>query len=132
MEAPDDDGTPKVINVPSNDFDSLYEHRRAAKDRSVTESLYFDRNPMNNSSFHNLLIGEGESQLLYSKSSERDKIALEEFQMISIVGRGTFGKVFLAYLPSSEKYYALKSMRKDVIVDKNSLENINLERLIML
>ena len=79
MEAPDDDGTPKVINVPSNDFDSLYEHRRAAKDRSVTESLYFDRNPMNNSSFHNLLIGEGESQLLYSKSSERDKIALEEF-----------------------------------------------------
>ena len=132
MEAPDDDGTPKVINVPSNDFDSLYEHRRAAKDRSVTESLYFDRNPMNNSSFHNLLIGEGESQLLYSKSSERDKIALEEFQMISVVGRGTFGKVFLAYLPSSEKYYALKSMRKDVIVDKNSLENINLERLIML
>ena len=52
--------------------------------------------------------------------------------MISVVGRGTFGKVFLAYLPSSEKYYALKSMRKDVIVDKNSLENINLERLIML
>ena len=132
MEAPEDDGTPKVMDVPSNLFDSLYEHRRAAKDRSVTESLYFDRNPMNNSSFHNLLIGEGESQLLYSKSAERDKIALEQFQMISVVGRGTFGKVFLAFLPSSEKYYALKSMRKDVIVDKNSLENINLERLIML
>ena len=52
--------------------------------------------------------------------------------MISVVGRGTFAKVFLVHLPSNQKYYALKSMRKDVIIDKNSLENINLERLIML
>jgi serum/glucocorticoid-regulated kinase 2 len=49
-----------------------------------------------------------------------------------VVGRGTFGKVFLTYLPSKEKYYALKSMRKDVIQDKHSVENIKLERLIML
>lgn len=52
--------------------------------------------------------------------------------MISIVGRGTFGKVMLAHLPTNGKYYALKSMRKDVIMDRNSVENINLERLIML
>ena len=52
--------------------------------------------------------------------------------MISVVGRGTFAKVFLVHLPTNQKYYALKSMRKDVIIDKNSLENINLERLIML
>ena len=52
--------------------------------------------------------------------------------MISVVGRGTFAKVFLVHLPSNHKFYALKSMRKDVIIDKNSIENINLERLIML
>ena len=87
---------------------------------------------MNNSSFRGLIIGSGQSQLLYSKSSERDKAALEEFQMISVVGKGTFGKVFLVYLPVNQKFYALKSMRKDVIIEKNSLENINLERMIML
>ena len=38
----------------------------------------------------------------------------------------------LAHLPTNGKYYALKSMRKDVIMDRNSVENINLERLIML
>lgn len=52
--------------------------------------------------------------------------------MISVVGRGTFGKVFLVYLPTNGKFYALKSMRKDVIQERNSIENINLERLIML
>lgn len=52
--------------------------------------------------------------------------------MMSVVGRGTFGKVFLVYLNSKEKFYALKSMRKDVIQDRNSVENIKLEKLIML
>jgi len=52
--------------------------------------------------------------------------------MVSMVGKGTFAKVFLVYEPNTKKYYALKSMRKDVIIDKNSVDNINLERLIML
>jgi hypothetical protein len=39
----------------------------------------------------------------------------------------------LVYLPDSEiKFYALKSMRKDVILDRASVQSINLERLIML
>ena len=133
----DDDGTPKVqvVEEDDDDFNNIYEHRQVAKDRmasTVSTSLWFEKSPLNNSSFNELLVGAGESQLLYSKSSERDRAALEQFQMISVVGRGTFGKVFLVYLHSSEKFYALKSMRKDVIVDKNSFESINLERLIML
>lgn len=133
----EDDGTPnvQVIEEDDDDFNNIYEHRKVAKDRmaeSVSASLWFEKSPLNNSSFNELLVGAGESQLLYSKSSERDRAALEQFQMISVVGRGTFGKVFLVYLRSSEKFYALKSMRKDVIVDKNSFESINLERLIML
>ena len=41
--------------------------------------------------------------------------------------------MYLVYLPNSEtKFYALKSMRKDVILDRASVQSINLERLIML
>ena len=119
----------EVIEDIANIFDDIYEHRRGAKDRSVYASVA-ENHPRNHSSF--LGLEDGESELLYSKTSERDRANLEEFQMISMVGRGTFGKVFLVYLPSIGKYYALKSMRKDVIIDKNSIENINLERLIML
>lgn len=82
---------------------------------TVSPSLLFEKSPMNNSSFSELLVGPGQSQLLYSKSSERDRAALEQFQMVSVVGRGTFAKVFLVYLRSREKFYALKSMRKDII-----------------
>lgn len=60
----------------ANIFDSIYEHRRGAKDRSVNNTVA-ETSPLNNSSF--LGLENGESELLYSKSSERDRAALEEF-----------------------------------------------------
>jgi len=39
-----------------------------------------------------------------------------------VLGKGTFAKVYLVYLPDAEiKFYALKSMRKDVILDRASV-----------
>jgi serine/threonine protein kinase len=52
--------------------------------------------------------------------------------MVGVLGRGAFSKVFLAYLSSQNSYFAMKSMRKDIIMDKHAIENINLERMIML
>jgi len=50
-----------------------------------------------------------------------------------VLGKGTFAKVYLVYLPEPEnKLYAMKSMRKDVIIDRASVESIKLEKLIML
>lgn len=50
-----------------------------------------------------------------------------------MLGRGTFAKVYLVYLPGTEvRLYALKSMRKDVIIHHNSVSSIGLEKMIML
>lgn len=51
---------------------------------------------------------------------------------MSIVGKGSFGKVYLVYLPKNNQYYAMKSIRKDIVLDNDSLENIKLEKLILL
>lgn len=51
---------------------------------------------------------------------------------ISVLGKGTFAKVYLVFLPLSNSLYAMKSIRKDVIVDLNSVSSINLEKMIML
>jgi serum/glucocorticoid-regulated kinase 2 len=51
---------------------------------------------------------------------------------VSVIGRGNFGKVYLVYLPSKKEYYAMKSIRKDIVLDNDSLENIKLEKLILL
>jgi len=52
---------------------------------------------------------------------------------LRVIGRGTFGKVFLAQKKGSEKLYAVKSIRKDVILEHDlSIESHILEKDIML
>lgn len=78
QEADNEDGTPlvEVIDESNIDFQDIYEHRSTAKQQSQA-SIFFETNPLNNSSFSGLLLGPGQSQLLYSKSSERDRAVLE-------------------------------------------------------
>jgi len=40
----------------------------------------------------------------------------EDFELISIIGRGTFGKVYLVRNKKQDKYYAMKVIRKDVVI----------------
>ena len=41
---------------------------------------------------------------------------LTEFQKLSTLGTGTFGRVFLVTYPGSNTYYAMKVLQKSVIV----------------
>jgi len=52
---------------------------------------------------------------------------------LRVIGRGTFGKVFLALKKGSDKLYAVKSIRKDIILEHDlSIESHILEKDIML
>lgn len=44
-------------------------------------------------------------------------VKLEDFKLITVLGRGTFGKVYLAELSQNKKLYAIKSIRKDVLLE---------------
>jgi len=72
------------------------------------------------------------SHSIYFRSSECELVNLEDFQLVSNLGKGSFGKVYLVYLPQNQTYYAMKSIRKDIVLDNDSLENIKLEKLILL
>jgi serine/threonine protein kinase len=49
-----------------------------------------------------------------------------------LLGRGTFGKVFLAELTKQGKLYAIKAIRKDVLIEYNQIQNTKLEKEILL
>ena len=48
-----------------------------------------------------------------------------------MVGKGTFGKVFLVENVKDHKYYAMKCIRKDIIIDNEQFDNIKLEKDIL-
>jgi serum/glucocorticoid-regulated kinase 2 len=48
--------------------------------------------------------------------------SFEEFEIVKVLGRGAFGKVMLCKHGGSGIYYAVKSMRKENLIEKDSLE----------
>ena len=48
-----------------------------------------------------------------------NKINLKDFELIKVIGRGSFGKVYLVRKIDTQKYYAMKKLRKDIIAKRN-------------
>ena len=49
-----------------------------------------------------------------------------------MLGKGTFGKVLLVQNVKNNRYYAMKCIRKDVVLEHDSLESLQVEKLILL
>ena len=67
--------------------------------------------------------------LIFTK--EKDIAKLQDFVIRKMVGKGTFGKVFLVQNAHTSKLYAMKCIRKDIIIDNEQFENIKLEKDIL-
>jgi serine/threonine protein kinase len=48
-----------------------------------------------------------------------------------VIGRGTFGKVFLIEHKVTKEMYACKSIRKDILIQYDQVDNTLLEKDIM-
>lgn len=59
------------------------------------------------------------SIMMKHRNSVRTEVKLEDFDIINQLGRGTFGRVYLAELnvDGAKKYYAIKAIRKDVLIE---------------
>ena len=44
---------------------------------------------------------------------------LADFKMLVVLGKGTFGKVFLSEFNKNKKLYAIKVIRKDILIEYN-------------
>lgn len=42
---------------------------------------------------------------------------MQDFLIRKVIGRGSFGKVFLVEKKGTKEVFAMKSLRKDVIID---------------
>jgi len=70
------------------------------------------------------------TKLDYMRSDQKEA-RLEDFVIKKMIGKGSFGKVFLVENANDQHLYAMKCIRKDVILEHDQLENIRLEKDIL-
>jgi hypothetical protein len=83
-----------------------------------------------------------EAEFIYDKKDEdkvtedsaevpRRTINLEAFKIIKVIGKGSFGKVYLVRDKASGILYAMKVLKKDYIIRKNQVEHTKTERSVL-
>ncbi|KAF7494294.1 Serine/threonine-protein kinase N [Sarcoptes scabiei] len=63
-------------------------------------------------------------------SSKTAKITLNDLEMISVLGRGHFGKVLLAKYKKTQTYFAIKALKKGDIIARDEIESLLSEKRI--
>jgi serum/glucocorticoid-regulated kinase 2 len=59
------------------------------------------------------------------------KISNDNFENIKVIGRGSFGKVYLVKKKDSGEFFAMKILKKDELILKDLLEKTTAERDIL-
>jgi serine/threonine protein kinase len=71
--------------------------------------------------------GGGVTQLIEST----EKVRLDDFELLKVLGRGSFGKVMQVRKKSDGKVYAMKILKKRAIIARNQVEHTKAERKIL-
>ena len=93
--------------VTINDYKLMLNNEKflGARSSVVINKVYFNKNNNNN------------------KCAQNQKLKLSNFKIISVLGRGSFGKVCLVQLLGTKKLYAMKSLRKEILINQEQIDS---------
>ena len=124
------------INIKNNNINEdnniiNYMYNNSFFDFNNNNSVKSNNNSNDNFNIQNNINEYNESGTIFSKKKNINKVALNDFKILKVLGRGTFGKVCLVQYKLTKEYYAMKIMKKDVLIEHNQIKSILLEKKIL-
>ena len=86
-----------------------------------------DKNETNNNNSNEIKSRE-RTKTVFSSHKTVKEVKLEDFKVLKIIGRGSFGKVSLVEYTPTKEIYAMKSLKKDILIEQEQIENTLLEK----
>eukprot|EP01121_Diplochlamys_sp_Union-15-3_P009003 TRINITY_DN2429_c0_g1_i1.p1 TRINITY_DN2429_c0_g1~~TRINITY_DN2429_c0_g1_i1.p1 ORF type:complete len:466 (+),score=94.61 TRINITY_DN2429_c0_g1_i1:120-1517(+) len=67
-----------------------------------------------------------------ASTTPKKKITVEDFELLKVIGKGSFGKVIQVRKKDTRKIYAMKILHKQTIIERNEVEHTKAERSILM
>jgi serine/threonine protein kinase len=64
-------------------------------------------------------------------NNDKKKVSLDDFELLTVIGRGSFGKVMKVRKKDTKKIFAMKILRKDMIIKENMISHTKAEKQIL-
>ena len=68
---------------------------------------------------------------IFSTHQTIKDVGVDDFKLIRVIGRGSYGKVCLVQFKKTNDLYAMKSLKKNVLLDEDQVESTLLEKKIL-
>jgi len=65
-------------------------------------------------------------------AGQPERVTLEDFELLTVIGRGSFGKVIQVRKKDNQKIYAMKVLNKKNILDRGEVEHTKSEKSILM
>jgi len=72
----------------------------------------------------------GKEEMVFSRK-EGEKVTMDDFKMLEVVGKGSFGKVILVQMKGTDKIYAMKILSKSTVVQRKQVTHTKAEKNIL-
>ena len=105
----------KLIDI--NKF--LCDNKSSEKKKSRTSSCISINNEEKKIEDENPILIK--TNMIFCNDKNLEKSTLENFKIIKILSRGDYGKIFLVKNNDTKKYYAMKSIKKIFLENKNEI-----------